>query len=145
MQTGLPPLSQSQEGLEHRRPREPHALDDYFADEDGYEMVVESELPDVVARNEVKLIRQQIAQLSRRLRREGRFVFAASSFPAIQTTIQAMGAHITTIVSLRIVIIQIGSTFLLLGVEPRTLLLACAVPGQAEVLDHYHKVRSFSL
>ncbi|CAJ1348932.1 unnamed protein product [Effrenium voratum] len=60
-----------EEGLEHRRPREPHALDDYFADEDGYEMVVESELPDVVARNEVQLIRQQIAQLSRRLRREG--------------------------------------------------------------------------
>ena len=64
-----------EEGFEHRRPREPHALDDYNADEDEYEMVVEPELPDVLARKEMQMIQKQMAQLSSRLQREGRFFF----------------------------------------------------------------------
>ncbi|CAJ1422918.1 unnamed protein product [Effrenium voratum] len=60
-----------EEGFEHRRPREPHALDDYNADEDEYEMVVEPELPDVLARKEMQMIQKQMAQLSSRLQREG--------------------------------------------------------------------------
>ena len=36
-------------------------------------------------------------------------------FPEVQSTIQTMGVHIAT---MRIVIIQCGATFLLMGVEP---------------------------
>ena len=43
---------------------------------------------------------------------------ATNLYPGVQTNIKTMWVHITTIVFLRIVIIEIGSTVLLMGLEP---------------------------
>ena len=43
--------------------------------------------------------------------------FEVIGFPGIPTTIKTMGVNITTIVYLRVLIIQIGSTIILMVVE----------------------------
>ena len=49
--------------------------------------------------------------------------------PGLQTTIQTMGAHITTVVHLRIVIIHIGSTIILMRFNPRHMFLSELLSG----------------
>lgn len=44
---------------------------------------------------------------------------AAIMCPKVQSTTKTMGVHITTIVYLRIVVTQIGSTIILVGAEPQ--------------------------
>ena len=57
----------------------------------------------------------------------------------VQTTIKTMGVHITTIVYLRMVIIQIGSTFVLMGVEPQGMASFKGIPRPAGSFPNEHR------
>ena len=63
-------------------------------------------------------------------------------YPGIPTTIKTMGVNITTIVYLRVLIIQIGSTIILMVVEAQGIYI-CIWKGRSELLPLMKRIVSF--